>query len=165
MASVRFRRSHILIVDTSLDCNDFCRLGTCTRTSTPQTCSLNYQGSIDNQLLDLVQLKTLQPHQWDWPVVPGFSGPATSSGAAQGSPLAFNLTQHRPDPRVMVTLDNAFWGLEGGDSSRGHRRIYRRMLDLHTRWRRGELRTEDLRTEIGRTIMHLPFMLSEHAPE
>ncbi|ELR14253.1 uncharacterized protein ACA1_327380 [Acanthamoeba castellanii str. Neff] len=116
-------------------------------------CALNYQGSTDKQLLDLAPFKTLQPDQWDWPVV------VDDWQSPDREMLVVDLSGYRPDARLMVNRDDYYWGLSGEGSTRAHRRLYHFTLALHKRWQRGAgvSRTE-LLAEIEGAIMQLPFM-------
>jgi hypothetical protein len=114
-------------------------------------CSLNYQGSTDKQLLDLVQFKTLQPDQWNWPVLVDDWPP--------GREVLADLSGHRPDARLMVNRDDRIWGLSDQGSTRAHRRLYQFTLALHRRWQRGAgMQRTELQAEIIGAIMQLPFM-------
>ncbi len=116
-------------------------------------CSLNYQGSTDKQLLDLVQFKTLQSDQWDLAVVVDDWPPDREKK------LVVDLSGHKPDPGVMVNRDDPYWGLSGEGSARGHRRLYQFTLEVHKRWQRGAgMHRMELQAEIEGVIMQLPFM-------
>jgi hypothetical protein len=117
-----------------------------------QACALNYQSSTDKQLLDLAQFKTLQPDQWDWPVV-------VDDWPPDREMLVVDLSGYRPDARLMVNRDDHYWGLSGQGSTRDHRRLYQFTLELHKRWQRGAgMHRTELMAEIKGVIMQLPFM-------
>lgn len=112
-------------------------------------CLLNFQGSSDGKLIDMIGLKPLQNHQWDWDMISlSPSPPGTIRISSANMP-------RKEEAHKWRLLDDPIWGLEGNNSRRTNRRSYMHTYRLYQLWRRGQMRASEMNYQIKRMIDHL----------